>query len=269
MSRKTLLEEFAATALTIAADFRPDPKESYAGDPVGVREWVRGEVLTLADELHGSGVTLKVNSALRTCGYPLITEIQDRGLRVFADMKFFDISETLSIDGALLSVFKPDVVTVVCAAGTKALKALKEGLPDSEVIGITVPTSFSETDAMEVYGLGVLQAVGMLAEVAKEGGLDGLVSSSKEVPHLVSVYGQSLSYTVAGIRPDWFLVQQDDQNPDRSATPMVAIARGAKRLVIGRPITKSSNRREAVERTIKEMTMALEKLESSSQGETC
>ncbi|MDP3961616.1 MAG: orotidine 5'-phosphate decarboxylase / HUMPS family protein, partial [Pseudorhodobacter sp.] len=100
-----------AERLIVAADFKPDLLKGNG------RSWVRRQVLMLADSLKGTGVYLKTNSILRACGYDLIDEIHNRGLKVFADLKFYDIGETLSTDGALLKEFKPELVTVACIAG--------------------------------------------------------------------------------------------------------------------------------------------------------
>lgn len=243
--------------LIVAADFKPSVSDSSTRR-VG---WVRRQVLSLADELHGTGVTLKVNSALRLCGYSLIGEIYSRGLDVFADLKLFDIKETMAIDGLFLSEHRPRIVTVVCAAGTEALKHLKLALPESEVIGVTVPTNFSNTDALSIYDASVKGAAYRLAEIAKDAGLDGVACSSLEVPVLSKLYGTAFSYNCAGIRPEWSNVEGDDQNKARSATPFVAIARGATRLVVGRPITGAANRLAAVEFTLDEIRKGLEELQ--------
>lgn len=112
-----------AERLIVAADFKPKPEECI---PYGLaRNSVRRQVLALADSLKGTGVYLKVNSALRACGYDLIGEIQSRGLRVFADLKLYDIPNTLTDDGILLRETNPGLVTVVCSAGVPAMQALK------------------------------------------------------------------------------------------------------------------------------------------------
>lgn len=77
-SRKVVFEK-PADRLIVAADYKPNNTQERN------RYWVENQVLSLADRVEGTGVYLKINSALRVCGYDLIDEIHARGLRVFAD----------------------------------------------------------------------------------------------------------------------------------------------------------------------------------------
>lgn len=241
-----------AERLIVAADFKPTI-------PNG-REWVKGQVLTLADSLSGTGVYLKVNSALRAVGYSLIDEIHSRGLRVFADLKLFDIGETLSTDGALLKEAKPELLTTVCVAGVTAMKALKAELPGTEVLGVTVLTSLTEADTQAMFICSTEEAVIRFSQVGADAVIDGLISSAKEVEALRAKFGILLSLNTPAIRPLWAIVPGDDQNPDRIMTPTKAIKVGADRIVVGRPITKPPHgvtSREAVMRTLEEIDHAL------------
>ncbi len=239
-----------AERLIVAADFRPT-------HPNG-RNWVRTQVLTLADSLQGTGVYIKVNSALRACGYDLIEEIQSRGLRVFADLKLYDIGETLETDGMLLWEFHPELLTTVCSIGGKGLVALKAMLPNTEVLGVTVLTSLGSNDIEAIHGgLTLTAAVGNLAEIALNAGLDGLIASPAEAAMLRKLVGDKMTINTPAIRPTWAIVPGDDQNPERIMTPAKAIKAGADRIVVGRPIVKAQNPREAVMRTIEEIASAV------------
>ncbi len=238
-----------AKRLIVAADFKPGFGQG--------RDWVRGQVLSLAEELHGTGVYLKVNSALRACGYGLIPEIHARDLKVFADLKLYDIGETLSTDGVLLKEARPELLTTVCSAGVVALKYLKEELPSTEVLGVTVLTSLNDEDAQAMFTCSTEEAVMRLADVAKDAGIDGLISSGRELAVLRPKFGELFTYNTPAIRPTWAIVPGDDQNPERIMTPAKAIKAGADRIVVGRPITKAANRREAVMRTIEEIASVM------------
>lgn len=244
--RKLAVEE----RLITAADYKPV-------EPNG-RDRVRAQVLGLADSLNGTGVYLKVNSALRACGYGLIDEIHARGLRTFADLKVFDIKETLATDGALLREAKPSLLTVVCATGISAMKALKAELPETEVLGVTVLTNFEESDTSAVFECSTEEAVRRFAALAAVAGLDGLISSAKQAEMLRRMVGSLMSINTPAIRPAWAIVQGDDQNPENIVTPTQAIRLGADRIVVGRPITKADNPRDAVMRTLEEIASALE-----------
>jgi len=239
-----------AERLIVAADFKPSAGEG--------RESVRRQVLSLADDLYGTGVYLKVNSALRAGGYGLITEIQSRGLKVFADLKLYDIGETLSTDGVLLIESKPDLLTTVCSAGVDAMQKLKAELPDTEVLGVTFLTSLTDSDAEEMHGCETTEeAVMRFANLAKSAGIDGLISSAKELAALRAEFGDLFTYNTPAIRPTWAIVPGDDQNPERIMTPAKAIKAGADRVVVGRPISRAANPYNAVMRTIDEIASAM------------
>lgn len=219
--------------------------------------WYNTKVLHLADQLADTGVVLKVNSALRAHGYDLIDEIHARGLRVFADLKLNDIPATLASDGELLREANPYILTAMCSTGTAALKALKDQLPETEVLGVTVLTSLKEADTDAMFTCSVTDAVWRMARQAGEPDaetcLDGFISSPAELWMLRTGFGMLMSYNTPGIRPAWALVEGDDQNMDRVMTPSKAIKAGADRIVIGRPITQAESPADAVARTIEEI----------------
>lgn len=241
-----------AERLIVAADFKPTGCHG--------REWVKAQVLALADSLYGTGVYLKVNSALRATGYDLIHEIHSRGLRVFADLKLIDIRETLSTDGVLLREAKPELLTAMCVSGITAMHALKAELPDTEVLGVTVLTSLTDDDTQSMFTCTTEEAVMRFAQVAADAKIDGLISSPKEAEVLRAKFGVVLSLNTPAIRPTWAMVPGDDQNPERIMTPAKAIKAGADRIVVGRPITKPPHgvsSRDAVMRTIEEIASAV------------
>ncbi len=257
-----------AERLIVAADFKA-PEENfwieqgpYSGTSLICRSkiaWVKRQVLALADSLKGTGVYLKVNSALRACGSDLIGEIHSRGLKVFADLKLFDISETLSIDGILLSEAKPELLTVVCGAGVAALRSLKTELPNTEVLGVTVLTSLKDEDTMRIFTCTREEAVIRFAQLAVDAKIDGLICSPKEAKVLRTLFGGALTLNTPAVRPAWSVVPGDDQNPDLIMTPTKAIKASADRIVVGRPITKppqGMTSYDAVMRIIEEIDTA-------------
>ncbi|MBP9847340.1 MAG: orotidine-5'-phosphate decarboxylase [Saprospiraceae bacterium] len=237
-----------AKRLIVAADFKPTA-------PNG-KDWVRAQILALADSLKGTGVYLKVNSALRVCGYDLIGEIQSRGLRVFADLKLYDIGKTLSTDGVLLKESKPELLTTVCVAGVTAMQALKAELPDTEVLGVTVLTSLKLADTEEMFRATVEASVMKFALLAETAGLDGLICAPTDIGFIQSVVKRSMTLNTPAIRPTWAIVPGDDQNPERIMTPAKAIKAGADRIVVGRPIVNAEKPYDAVMRIIEEIASA-------------
>lgn len=243
-----------AERLIIAADFEPSEAAVAAGR---ARVEVVAKVMMLAAALQGLGVYLKMNSALRAGGYGLIDLIRAMGLKVFADLKIFDIPETMKIDGMLLREANPELLTVACPAGPRALKALKDQLPNTEVLGVTALTYLTdeETDAMFVCS--TMEAVERFAKVAKAGSADGFISSAKEAPLLRAGYGTLMTINAPGIRFEDQKVANDDQNQARVLTPYRAIKAGVDRIVMGRPITGAENPREAAQRALTQISMAL------------
>lgn len=242
-----------AERLIVAADFKPEKAwEKYPG-----RGGVRLQVLKLADSLKGTRVYLKVNSGLRAHGYDLIDEIHSRGLRVFADLKLFDIGETLSTDAILLNEAKPELLTTVSVAGITAMQALKAQLPDTEVLGVTVLTSLNEADTENMFRATVEASVMKLALLAETAGLDGLICAPTDLASIKSVVKRPMTLNTPNIRPLWASIPGDDQNPKRQMTPYEAIKAGATRIVIGRPIVKAEKPYDAVMRTIEEIASAM------------
>ncbi|MDP3793197.1 MAG: orotidine-5'-phosphate decarboxylase [Candidatus Uhrbacteria bacterium] len=257
--------------LIVAADF--DPRQC------GGRPGVRSAVATLARDLRGLGVVLKVNSALRDRGYGFIADLRAFGIGVFADLKLCDIPATMAFDAALLLENPPDILTVMCSAGVEGMRAVKGVLGErTMVLGVTVLTSlgYGELQALGFMPSDILrdgratiearrmeQLVVSYAKLAQRAGLDGVIASPQEAAAIQQACGKGFQIVTPGIRPDWAQVPGDDQK--RTATPAEAIKAGARRIVIGRPITQAApndkdlpqSPREAVELTLTEIAAAV------------
>jgi len=235
--------------LIVAADFSPKD----FGGRVGVEK----KVIDLARDLRGTGVYIKINSVLRSSGYDLIAKLHDQGVKVFADLKLVDIPNTMKTDGEMLAELQPDIVTVMCCAGVDGMCAVQKTLgKKTEVLGVTVLTSLNEEECQAIFTCSTKAGVLKFARMAQLAGLEGLILSPKEVDILTKRFEITLGLNTPGIRPEWSIVEGDDQS--RILTPYKAIASGAKRLVIGRPITQAKNPREAVLRTLDEIQEAVE-----------
>jgi orotidine-5'-phosphate decarboxylase len=238
--------------LIVAADF--DPRK--CGGVSGIRQ----TVLSFAKDLKGLGVIIKVNSILRACGYGLIQDIHDMGLRVFADLKLIDIPNTMETDGAMLAEYKPDLLTVMCCAGIEGMARVREVVGSStEVLGVTVLTSLDEEECQAIFTCSTKAGVLRFGRMAQLAGLGGLILSSQEAEMLSKKKELLLTLNTPGIRPDWSLVAGDDQNKERVMTPGKAMEAGVKRIVVGRPITQAEDPRKAVELTLEEMAKSIKK----------
>ncbi len=242
--------------LIVAADYSP---KEYSGIQ-GVEE----KVMALAKDLEGLGVYIKVNSVLRAVGYGLIAKLHDLGLKVFADLKLIDIPNTMATDGEMLSEVEPEILTVMCCAGIDGMNAVQKLLGDStEILGVTILTSLNEEDCQAIFTCSTKAGVLRFARMAQLAGLGGLILSPKEVDVLKNRFELALSLNTPGIRPEWSIVEGDDQT--RVLTPLKAIKNGAERIVMGRPIMQAGpndkglpqNPREAAERTLEEIKAGL------------
>ncbi len=238
-----------AERLIVAADFAP----GLEGDHIDIFEKVR----TLAETLNSTGVTLKVNSALRSYGYNLISNIRTNyGLQVMADLKLNDIPNTMQTDAMLLNFFEPGFVTVMCSAGVEGMRRVQNALPQTEVLGVTVLTSLTPKTCNDIYGCSPEEGVLRFAEMAKEAGLRGLVCSPHEVATVKNKWPDfPLSLYTPGIRPAWAEVKKDDQA--RVMTIGEAIRAGSTGVIVGRPIVENSNPRTAALRCIEEIAEAM------------
>jgi orotidine-5'-phosphate decarboxylase len=195
-------------------------------------------------------------------GYSLGDEIHKRKLNLFADLKLYDIPETLELDGEFLSELQPRFVTVALKAGMSAVSALKKLLPNTIVLGITIPTSMKQEECESMFGAPIMTMVQRLAVVGVNAGVDGLVMPA---PLIIPVRGyleekglrSDIIAVSPAIRPAWGHVTGDDQSPDSVLTPAKAIKAGADYLVVGRPITRADDVREATVRTIDEIAGAM------------
>lgn len=237
--------------LIVAADFRPAQ---------GVRDSaasVWDQTITFAEKIRDLGVILKVNSALRAEGHPLVKQLHERGVRVMADLKLCDIPETMETDALILRAEMPELLTVMTDAGVEGLRRVQQTLPGTEVLAVTVLTSIDNADCHRLHGRDVEATIALRIAIAYDAELKGIVCAAADLkgPNGVLAREYRLATVTPGIRPAWTEVVGDDQK--RTMTVGEAIGAGATRIVIGRPIVRASDPRAAVLRTIDEIAAAL------------
>lgn len=188
----------------------------------------------LVDKLAPHAGIFKVGSELFTATGPAIIKyINKKRKKVFLDLKFFDIPNT--VEKAALAAMRHGVfmLTVHVTGGfdmlKKAVRVLKGKRKKPLLIGVTVLTSKRSKNAAK--------DVIRLAKAAKKAGLDGIVCSAKETKRVKRACGRRLIVVNPGIRPRW--AKKDDQK--RVMTPQEAIGNGADFIVIGRPITRAAD----------------------------
>ena len=199
--------------------------------------------LTLADRLDPRLCRLKVGKELFTAAGPsVVKKLTDRGFDVFLDLKFHDIPNTVAKAIGTAADLGVWMTNVHASGGSRMMSAARQALDskgsDMLLIGVTVLTSMDVSDLEEVGVQGNASAqVLRLAELAKNSGLDGVVCSAQEAKLLKESLGQGFKLVTPGIR----LADSVADDQRRIVTPADALALGSDYLVIGRPITKSTN----------------------------
>jgi orotidine-5'-phosphate decarboxylase len=213
------------------------------------------EARALADSLRGAVGGFKIGSRLFTSHGPSVVEqLVARGDRVFLDLKFHDIPNTVAgavAAAARLGVWMVDVHAAGGAAMMRAAtdaarnEAAKRSAAPPLVIAVTMLTSLSEANLAESGMSGSMnQAVERLARLAQTAGLDGVVASPHEISLIRRSCGTSFQIVTPGIRG------AEDVRGDQSRTMPAAeaLAAGATYLVVGRPIIAAADPRQAAER---------------------
>lgn len=183
--------------------------------------------------------------------------------KVFLDMKFHDIPETVSGAQRAANVHGAKFITVYCDEGKRLLRAVVDSVQKgTKVLGITVLTSLSQEDLKDIGLCDELQDPSKLvmhrAETAKKAGCSGVVCSGNEVKAVKEKFGQDFIVVVPGIRPSWGKILNDDQA--RISTPFDAVINGADYIVVGRPIRFANDPVEAAKRIAEEIEKAHKKL---------
>jgi len=215
-----------------------------------------GEADRLLDRLQGHISFVKVGLELYTAAGPdMVKRVIERGMRVFLDLKFLDIEETVRRATARVAAMGVDFLTV--HANRKALTAAVQGREGSalKLLAVTVLTNFDSQDLRE---MGVQRTVQDLvtarALLAFEVGCDGVVASGEEPAAIRQKVGPRFVIVTPGVRPAGKGV--DDHA--RATTPTQTIASGADYLVIGRPIRDAVDPVATVAAIIAEMQGAFD-----------
>jgi len=201
----------------------------------------RDEILRLADALHGSVGLLKIGlQAFVANGPSIVREVQDRGSKVFLDLKIHDIPNTAQYAVAEAAALGVEMVTVHASGGVAMLRAC--AVDTTLVLGVTILTSLDDAELAHIGFTGsALDNAIRLAKLAQASGLRGIVASPHEVAAIREACGSDLRIVVPGIRPEG----SDAGDQRRTKTPAAAIAAGADYIVVGRPVTDARDPRAA------------------------
>jgi orotidine-5'-phosphate decarboxylase len=214
------------------------------------------EARSLIERLGNSVGVHKIGlELLFSGGFALAEELARQGRAVFVDAKLADIEATVERATAAIARAGASFLTVH-ALDSKTLAAAVRGRGTSglKLLGVTVLTNLEAADLIEQSIDHPLSDVVMhRAALAKKAGLDGVIASGKEAAEIRRAAGPDFLIVTPGVRPSG----SEAQDQARAVTPKQAILAGADYLVVGRPITRAADPRQAAEAIVGEIAAAL------------
>jgi orotidine-5'-phosphate decarboxylase len=210
------------------------------------------EALGLIEKIGPAAEFYKVGMELYAVGgISLVNQIISGGKKVFLDLKFYDIGET--VKRATRQICKSSTPTFLTVHGSKSImRAAVEGKAGSttKLLAVTVLTSFDQSDLDDLgYQTTIADLVELRVRKAMESGIDGVVCSPLEVARVRALAGDNLTLVIPGVRSAGL----DKGDQKRVATPKEAISAGANYLVIGRQVTRADDPRAACESILNEL----------------
>jgi orotidine-5'-phosphate decarboxylase len=222
----------------------------------------RAEADRLADALGGWVGVFNIGPRLFPADGPdMVRRLTERGDRVFLDLKFHDIPNTVATAVQAAAGLGVWMVNVHAAGGVPMMRAArvaaheaaaKRGAAAPLVIAVTVLTSMNASTLRETgIVIDLMDQVLRLAELTFEAGLDGVVASPRETAAIRERFGRGFAIVTPGIRGGAAAAGKDDQ--ERTMGPAQALAAGASHLVVGRPIIAAPDPKAAAQAIVDEM----------------
>lgn len=222
------------------------------------------QAMSLVERLRGSVGMFKVGKQLFTAAGPdVVYRIIGMGEKVFLDLKFHDIPNTVAKAGVEAARLGVSIFNLHAMGGSKMMRATveavnetaeREGIQRPLILGVTVLTSHTQESLNEVGIERRLEdEVVALARLCNTSGIDGVVASPQEIiPIREAVRDRDFVVLTPGVRPAGTAL--NDQS--RVMTPAEAICAGADFLVVGRPITASDDPVMAAQKILEEIERA-------------
>jgi orotidine-5'-phosphate decarboxylase len=217
----------------------------------------KAAALRCANILSGKNYWAKIGMELHTAEGPdIVRAFKDLGFKVFLDLKFHDIPNTVRSAARSAAKLGVDMLTIHASGGLKMVQAAREAAADMEnppkILAVTLLTSMEDKDGLLEQWPSSELAARRLAGIAKEGGADGLVCSGHELKDLKALTG--LACLVPGVRR----ASGEPGDQARVVTPAQAARDGADWIVVGRPITRARSPASAAEEIVREMLASRE-----------
>lgn len=223
------------------------------------------EAQQIIEELGEMVGTYKIGLQLFTReGHKVVKKVKQMDKKVFLDLKFHDIPNTVANSVKAAFDLGADMLTIHSMGGFSMMEGVAKllwqwkdhGKNPPIIFAVTVLTSLDAAfleDVIGTTGRTMDEEVVILAKAAQSAGLGGVVASPKEIRTIREACGKDLLILTPGIRP----AGSDADDQARTATPADAVRDGADYIVVGRPILNSPDRRLAAQSIIREMESAL------------
>ncbi len=199
----------------------------------------RSVVAAVGDSAHAYKVGMQLYTAE---GPSIVRDLVSSGRRVFLDLKYHDIPNTVSSAVKQAALLKVSMLTIHAAGGSKMLKAAVEASQSAhqslQILAVTVLTSLDDAELSKI-GLrgGVLDQVLRMTALSLSNGCHGVIASAQEAGALREEFGSAFVIVTPGVRP----AGSGPHDQARVVTPAEAIAAGASHIVVGRPITEAKD----------------------------
>ena len=215
----------------------------------------RESALEMLNKLRGSLEWVKIGLQMYLkYGASFVREVADMGFKIFLDLKLHDIPNTVASAVKSLQGLPISMLTIHTCGGRemmmRALEAADETNKDLRLLGVTVLTSFNDEGLAETgVALPPAKQVELLAKLATDSGMKGLVCSPLEIETLRKIIPSDVILVTPGIRP----AGSDTNEQKRVMTPQMAAKAGSNFIVVGRPILKAENPAQAAKDIIAEL----------------
>jgi orotidine-5'-phosphate decarboxylase len=217
----------------------------------------------LIDDVGDAIEIFKVGSQMFTAHGPLITRyLQSKGKKVFLDLKFHDIPNTVASAVKSAVELKVFMLTAHTAGGKEMLEAaVKAGQTQAKALGVARPLIVGVTVLTSTAkDAGTQELVLQRARLAQQTGLDGVVASVEETAQIRRELGPEFLIVTPGIRP----ADASLNDQKRVATPQAAIQQGSNFLVVGRPIIQAASPRAAALKILEDIKTMCHSRESGN-----
>jgi orotidine-5'-phosphate decarboxylase len=202
------------------------------------------DAVALLDQLNPELCKVKVGSVVfNALGKDFLRLVDQRGFKIFLDLKFHDIPNTVHETILGFADCNIELLTIHLSGGPKMITAAMAAakIIKTKIIGVSILTSLNDDDTSVLFQSTTREQVARLFKLANETAIDGIVCSPLELDLAVNILSPEMLKITPGIRD---IEVSDDQS--RTMTANEAIKHGASYLVVGRPISQASNISEAL-----------------------